>query len=584
MIILDHPVKHYWSDSNIETVFALNGGTIVKFNTWCDRLDKLALDKYPNDTDKQHKFKGDSFEMLVEYFIKRCGQGDNRIAIRDYTIISETDIPDYGVDGFGRSTINGGPVTVQVKYRQANHILTQNEGRLGNFYQQSREDFFDLENPPFIPPTNKNANMLIITSAGDIHYSVREIWKGKVRCINRNGLRELTDNVPDFWESFRESIFHSRTKRAHTHKISLRSQQIEIVNAAIDTIKAGGVKGQIIAPCGVGKTYTQAEIIARTNEEFGFKYFVILSPRILLAFQLLRQVSSYLIKRGFDAEYLNINSGNFDEEIVNEERAKAGYEASQIQSTTNPNEIIKIARNCNKPLIISCTYHSAQRIKGLLNIDLQLNDEAHNMVADKFTDCHGIGKTEFSFTATQNITASDDGWGMNNPQLWGDITKEITPKTMIEAGEILPVRLHLIRLSPNEERIQEDDHNAYTRCIIAGFYEHDKELRRVSANPDLIAPKLLVKLPGLSSLTGMYECQEFKQFLTNSTTKIFIISSEFGSFVRDSESRTDEKCGHDPAGWQASQSCPGARPRGDPSHSPRRFSAGPASTDPGRQA
>jgi predicted helicase len=258
VIPLDHPIKNYITDTDLTGLFDIKTGTLSKFNTFCDRLETVALDKYPADLDSRNGFKGRVFELFVEFLIKRCGQGDNRIAIKDYMVIDATDKQDYGVDGSGRSTINNGPVTVQVKYRQEICILTHNEGRLSNFYQQSREDFFDQEIPPFIPLAGRNANMVVITSAGSIHHSVRDIWKGKIRSITRQGLRELTDNVSDFWESFIESIKESRTKLFTAPRIVLRNHQNEIVEAIIESIEVGDKKGQIIAPTGPAQFLSQA--------------------------------------------------------------------------------------------------------------------------------------------------------------------------------------------------------------------------------------------------------------------------------------------------------------------------------------
>lgn len=526
---LRHPIKDFLSDDDLKRLFA----NLSKFNTFCNRLETIALDKYPTSLDDRNLFKGDLFELFVEFLIRYCGT-DRAIAIKDYKVVQELDRPDYGVDGAGISTVNSFPATVQVKYRQSNHTLTQNEGRLGNFFEQSYWDFFSPAS--FTPERGNNANMLVITSGEGLHYSVDEISYITMRCINRQGLRELTDNVQEFWKDFQEAIRESQIKEEAVDAIVLRDHQNAAVTAIINDMVLDDGKGQIILPTGSGKTYIQAEAIVSSHNRFGHKTFLILSPRILLSFQLLREISTYLISKGVKAEYLNVNSGRFDEQLINDERRKAGVDSRRIHSTTSSEAIRAIAEDCatnNKILIISSTYHSAERIRESgVNIDVQLNDEAHNMVSEEFNNCHGIGSNEFSFTATKQITSSDVGLGMNNEDLWGNVVYERTPKEMIDIGEILPVVAHIVSLPLNETHIAENDYNAIFRCVTASLTEHGKALCEVSADPSLIAPKMLVALDGQRTLEGILGCEAFGEYESeHPDVKIFAISSDLGAYM-----------------------------------------------------
>ena len=545
-IILEHPIK---DQINVNDLLCDKNGEIVKlFDLFCNNIEELAKNKYPNDKDNQALFKGDIFELFVEFLIKYMGTS-NDIKITDYKVIKSTNITDYGVDGIGRSIKNDKLCTVQVKYRQAGYMLEQNRDNIGNFYQQSRT-LFDKEE--FIPKDDNN--MLIITSAKNVHDSIKQISRNTIRSINRQKLHNLTNNI-NFWKSFKNSIESSQTKPGTRKQIPLRDHQIETVKEVFKY-----KKGQVILPTGTGKTFIQAEIIAKAITEYNMTHFLILSPRILLSFQLLKEISSYLLSKNIrkEIEYVNFNSGKFDETTINEERRKIGKEARYIISTTNSNKIKQIVSDIdknNKILIISSTYHSAPKIKKSgIYIDIQLNDEAHNMVSIEFQDCHGIGEREYSFTATRKITDSSDGFGMQNKNLWGPIIVEKLPVDMINKGEIVPVIAHLVDIGKenqntklwesyklfedddetvqNDIYIPKDDFNAITRCIISSFEKHRDYLNEKSANKDKIGAKLLITFDFQKTLEGILNCDEFNKFRNeHKNIDISAISSNMGAYI-----------------------------------------------------
>lgn len=487
-----------------------------KINTFCSRLEYQALINRNNyDPDK---FKGDGLECLVEFLLKYMGN-HTAINIQDYYVI---DGLDTGVDGKGISTINKRAMTVQVKYRQANHILTANNDHLTNFALASiikygvRDSDVD--------------NMLIITTAGDIHHFTEdEMLYGRVKTINRNGLRELVDNKQGFWDEFKSSMLESKIQAQHVNSIVLRPHQNEAVQEILSMISVGK-SGRITLPTGTGKTWIQAETIAERIKA-GDKIFAVFSPRILLSFQLLKEVSFYLQSIGVDAEYLNVNSGNFPEEEINEAQIRAGFAPSQIKSTTSPSQIteeVVRARNKGLPLIISSTYHSAEQIKKSgIEIDLQLNDEAHHLTSEKFNEFVNVGACSFSFTATPKFTDSEDGFGMQNGKFGDEIFKK-TPREMIEAGEMLPPALHIVtscgKHSNNRDEI--------FKCIVNAFNWHVTELNKKSRLPDQIGAKLLVTVGGQDVLKDILECQSFKNYQKNNPdVNLIAMSSDVGVYI-----------------------------------------------------
>jgi hypothetical protein len=135
---LCHPVKDKLTDAEVDTLLL----GIYDTSVFYDHLELLAQSKYSErDCDK---FKGDLFELFVEFLIKYKGT-DNRIAIGDYKVVLETGISDYsGIDGVGISTKNSGIATVQAKYRQAHVELTWKSGDFADFQLDSR-NIYDIK-------------------------------------------------------------------------------------------------------------------------------------------------------------------------------------------------------------------------------------------------------------------------------------------------------------------------------------------------------------------------------------------------------------------------------------------------------
>ena len=539
-IILVHKSVSMLTFDDIEELFVSN-----KFGTFIAKIDKVAGAKYPYDQDAFAKLKGDIFEIFVEFLIKFQGRSVN-IGIDNYTPLKSRD---FGVDGVGESTKNKMVTTVQAKYRQYQHLITWNDDHIANFYNQSRGDYFDPRQ--FIP--RDSSNMLLITSAHAVHHSVDEFSYGKMRYICSDGLRELTDNMAGFWESFKEALL--ATKPAPTDPATkikgkeLREHQRLAVDKIMAAIGSDDPKLIIELPTGTGKTLIQAEAIRKCYMEKGTKCALIISPTILLTFQHITEVANHLIANGVDAEYLNISSGEFDDEQIKKWKEEQGMEANYIVSTTsvnNINEKYRSAREKGKLLIISSTYQSAEKAWGAGNEaeprwqpDIQMNDEAHFLSTESgyylgSTDegrfcCLRIARSSFSFTATPTcgkagiayIMRWEDGKDskgdriyLTNP-FWGEVFA-IAPRTLIEKGEMLRPVAHLVdttdkdghtqRLEKNKPLVGQDavDDPTYFdelwRCIEQSYNYHNEYMRDSSADPTQLASKLLVTLDSQETL------------------------------------------------------------------------------------
>ena len=75
-------------------------------------------------------------------------------------------------------------------------------------------------------------------------------------------------------------------------------------------------KGIVCMPTGVGKTFCQAAIIADDilNHRGEFRMYVVNAPRIVLTYQLLKEVYGFLIKENIESRYMFVHSGGKTDE------------------------------------------------------------------------------------------------------------------------------------------------------------------------------------------------------------------------------------------------------------------------------
>ena len=122
-------------------------------------------------------------------------------------------------------------------------------------------------------------------------------------------------------------------------------------------------RGIICMPTGTGKTFSQADAIAKDIQRNtnAFNIYVINAPRILLTYQLLKEIYAYLVGFNIEARYMFVHSGGTTNESELEEiRLQANADGSnipfsEIPSGTSVNDIrdmILRARELNMPLII----------------------------------------------------------------------------------------------------------------------------------------------------------------------------------------------------------------------------------------
>lgn len=279
-------------------------------------------------------------------------------------------------------------------------------------------------------------------------------------------------------------------------------------------------KGIVCLPTGCGKTFIQSAIIADDIIKNGnFQMYVVNAPRIVLTYQLLKEVYGFLVEAGIEARYMFVHSGGkINEKELEDIRIKANLDGanipfSEIGSGTNVNDIremINKAKTQNLPLIFFSTYNSAEKIEearvGFEPMSIVLNDEAHYLVQEQFHDIlHALKSNRcYFFTATTISTPSDTGRGMNNKESYGEVLYSMTPRQAIDLGKMVRPRLHFI--VTDGVYTTEDYNKSLNKIIKDTFEQHGKIITKTQ-------PKVLVSAKGTQDIINFLKSKEYRQLI-----------------------------------------------------------------------
>ena len=308
-------------------------------------------------------------------------------------------------------------------------------------------------------------------------------------------------------------------------------------------------RGIVCMPTGVGKTYCQASMIADDIvKNIGqFRMYVVNAPRILLSYQLLKEVYGFLINLNIEARYMFVHSGGAtDEKELELVRKNSDVPFSQIGasiSTDNIRLMMEKANEQNLPLIFFSTYNSADKIEvarresGIKqSISMVLNDEAHYLVQEQFHDILTTLPAPrcYFFTATMIHTPSDKGRGMNNEELYGKVLYAMLPIEAIALGKMVRPRLHIVT---TEGIYNTDDYNRSLNKIISDtFRQHENVLNKTNQ-----CPKMLISTKGTQDIRDFLNSGECRE-LRNQGVGIYAVSSteEIGNQINGEQVRRPE--------------------------------------------
>jgi superfamily II DNA or RNA helicase len=302
--------------------------------------------------------------------------------------------------------------------------------------------------------------------------------------------------------------------------------------------------GQITIPTGTGKTRIQVDVhisdmIEKTkNNQTGI--YVIGAHRLALCSQLLYDIVEVAIPCGLQFDVLQVNSNSFSNDAIRTQLRKEGKIDDNLRAfndliskgtnTTRQDDVLDFVNNSkanNRHVIIVATYHSINKLSVLSEIDICTYDEAHITLGENFTDniaqVQPLIKRNFFFTATRKVVGTFSG--MNDTEKFGEVLYSVSPRTMIEAGEIVPPRLHSIRISEDAEDGDYDNNKMLIKTITESFAQHKVMIKECSAKPDVIGAKLLVSCNGSKELKNIISSMPFRLWCNDNNIKVFSFST-----------------------------------------------------------
>ncbi len=311
-------------------------------------------------------------------------------------------------------------------------------------------------------------------------------------------------------------------------------------------------KGIVCLPTGLGKTFVQASVIANDiiMNPSQFRMYVVNAPRIMLSYQLLKEVYGFLVMHGIEARYAFVHSGGkTDEAELEEMRIEAnvdGYNIpfSEIGSGTSIDGIVEMMKKSKEqdlPLILFSTYNSADKIEiarvrfTKQTISIIMNDEAHYLVQEQFHDILHILTSSrcYFFTATTIHTPSDKGRGMNNKDIYGEIIYSMIPREAIEIGKMVRPRLHIVKT--DDVYSSQDYEKSLSKIIYEAFYQHEKVIG------DKLSPKMLISVKGSGDIRKFLSSDEYGM-LRSERVSIYAVATheEIGNDVNGQKVRRQD--------------------------------------------
>lgn len=302
----------------------------------------------------------------------------------------------------------------------------------------------------------------------------------------------------------------------------LRPYQQEAVNESLKTSK-----GIICLPTGSGKTAVQSSIIMTDYQKNpGHKVYLVLAPRIVLSYQLLKEYFIDFNSAGLKFWYAGLHSGGSVEIKEFEEARDGDLEFQNIVVTTSSGAIkeeVEKAKVQDLPIIIFGTYHSAERALMAMNgrpFDIVICDEAHYLVSDQF---EGLVKVDgikadrlLFFTATMQTTSSETGKGMNNKERFGEVILQRIPREMIEEGYMVRPRMHIIKFDQDLDKKELIDNAG--KVVAESFSQHEYITRRTG--------KIFVTCTGTPMMESIISSSEIRSLKRRRGVSVYAVASD----------------------------------------------------------
>ena len=299
--------------------------------------------------------------------------------------------------------------------------------------------------------------------------------------------------------------------------------------------------GQICLPTGTGKTRVQVHLhLLDMLSKDSPGVYVIAAHRLALCRQLMLELVSLVARCHIPFDILFVGSDRVDEDAIYERYMKDGVDAecTEVTTSTSPEGLLAACTsNPERVKIVVSTYHSLHQLRLLKRVDLITYDEAHTIASSRVSDDNfeahvkllqglDIIQRQYFFTATRKVNGTDGG--MNDVGTYGQDLGGFSPREAVEAGEIVPPRIHRITAS-EQSKYSEDAMMAKT--IMEAYSRHSKAVHDASPLASTLGAKMLVGAKGTPMVRMLQKREDFLAWCKDNDIRLFTFSSELGNFM-----------------------------------------------------
>lgn len=191
------------SDLTVEKVIKYKNDIIDIFvfaktiDDFVKKTEELSI-KYIDNEDTLNSFKGDTFEIFSELFFMTF-HADPEVGLTNYEPIPLNE--DYGVDAIATNVV-GNNVVVQCKYKS-------NPMELIDYASICRTYSAGIEKHTVELNKSINNTIFIITTGAGVTEPCHNVFKNKLRVINKQILSSKIDNNQIFWKNCAEILISS---------------------------------------------------------------------------------------------------------------------------------------------------------------------------------------------------------------------------------------------------------------------------------------------------------------------------------------------------------------------------------------
>lgn len=284
--------------------------------------------------------------------------------------------------------------------------------------------------------------------------------------------------------------------------------------------------GQVIHPCGTGKSFTSFWAKIALNP----KTTVVLVPSLML----LKEVKNkWQNLQKFYSPYLSICS----EKEINEQDFLSSLSHIGGKVSTKETEIISFLKD-NSEFIIYCTYRSYRVLSRSVNflgikLDLLIADEAHHS-ATKITNNNALlhKDTFFNkkifFTATQKVSNKASFASMDNEKYFGKIVDLLSFRKSIENKLLTPYKILAFNVFPKDlqKKIEEmKKRNIGDGCNVKDYVDALELISIMNKEG---------KSHAITFHSNLSDAKKFKELLEkiNPNIDIFFLSGKMSAFER----------------------------------------------------